>query len=302
MIRIIPVLIALVIAGAARAELDRHTIAEAVGVDASTTAEGVVRVTWGRTDVHVTVDGVPLEPFAGLTSWAAFKETEHGAMVMGDTVVFQDEVNPAIDAAFAHGIEVTALHNHFFFDDPPVYFMHIGGTGDAESLARGVRAIWDAVRAVRAESPKPSRSFPGPAPSPSRVSADPLADILGIEPSVKDGMVKFSVGRDAAMHDTSFGGSMGLSTWAAFTGSDELAVVGGDFAMTAEEVQPVLHALRNADINIVALHNHMIGETPAYFFVHFWGKGNPAELARGLKSAMEAQETAERMAEGEDLN
>ena len=91
------------------------------------------------------------------------------------------------------------------------------------------------------------------------------------------------------MHGTAFGGSMGLSTWAAFTGSDDLAVVGGDFAMTAEEVQPVLHALRDAGINIVTLHNHMIGESPAYFFVHFWGKGNPVELARGLKNALETQ-------------
>lgn len=290
--RIIPVIIALVIAGTSRAELNRSAIAEAVGVDASTTAKGVVRVTWGRTDVNVTVDRVPLEPFAGLTSWAAFKETEPGTMVMGDIVVFQDEVNPAIDAAFAHGLEVTALHNHFLYDDPPVYFMHIAGTGDAQSLARGVRATWDAARAVRAESPKPSRSFPGPAPSPSTLSAEPLADILGVEPDVKDGMVKFSVGRDGVMRNTSFGRSMGLSTWAAFTGNDDLAVVGGDFAMTAPEVQPVLHALRAADINIVALHNHMIGERPAYYFVHFWGKGAPADLARGLKSAIEAQQTA----------
>ena len=272
--------------------LDADRIGEIVGVEASTTSDDVIRVTWGRTDVEVQVDGVPLKPFAGLTSWAAFTEMEHGAMVMGDTVVFQDEANPAIDAAFAHGIEITALHNHFFFDDPPVYFMHIGGTGNPEDLARGVRAMWDAVKAVRAKSPAPAKGFPGPAPMVSSLSSEPLARIFGSEPALKDGMVKFSFGHQATMHGVRFSGAMGLSTWAAFTGNDESAVVGGDFAMTAQEVQPVLRALRKANINIVTLHNHMIGETPAYFFVHFWGKGKPSDLALGLKGALDAQEAS----------
>src|SRR5947209_1447084 len=115
----------------ARAEhrLDAERIAAAAGSKATTTKDGVVRVAWARTDVAVTVDGMPLKPFAGLGSWAAFAPTPHGAMVMGDTVVFQDEVSPAMDAAFAGGLEVTALHNHFFFDEPKVFFMHIGGSG-----------------------------------------------------------------------------------------------------------------------------------------------------------------------------
>jgi len=150
------VVVAMLVAPMAAVALDADRIGAIMGAEASTTADGVVRVTWGRTDVDVEIDGTPLEPFAGLTSWAGFTETDDGAMVMGDTVVFQDEVNPAIDAAFAHGLEITALHNHFFYDDPPVYFMHIGGTGDAESLAQGVRAMWDAVKAVRAASPEPA--------------------------------------------------------------------------------------------------------------------------------------------------
>lgn len=274
--------------------LDAKRLGEIVGTKASTTPDNIVRVTWGRTDVDVLVDGVPLNPFAGLTSWAAFMETDMGAMVMGDTVVFQDEANPAMDAAFAHGLEVTALHNHFFYDDPPVYFMHIGGSGDPEALARGVRAMWDAVNAVRADVPKPATGFSGVTPTSFSISGAPLAAILGTEPAVNDGMVKFSFGRTATMHGESFGGAMGLSTWAAFSGSDEAAVVGGDFAMTANEVQPVLHALRSAGINIVTLHNHMIGETPAYFFVHFWGKGKPLDLASGLKSALDAQSAAQK--------
>lgn len=272
------------------AALDANSIGDIIGAEATIAPDGVVRVTWGRTDVDVHVDGVPLKPFAGLTSWAAFKETHDGAMVMGDTVVFQDEANPAIDAAFAHGLEITALHNHFFFDDPPVYFMHIGGAGNAEDLARGVHAMWDAVKAVRAKSAEPAPAFAGEAPAVSTISSGPLQEILGVEPAESDGMVKFTFGREAAMHGMPFGASMGLTTWAAFTGNDESAMVGGDFAMTAEEVQPVLHALRKAGINIVALHNHMIGEAPAYYFVHFWGKGKPAELASGLASALQAQD------------
>lgn len=286
------VVLQVVVISSTASALDANAIGKIVGVSASTTPDGAVRVTWGRTDVDARVDGVPLKPFAGLTSWAAFTEMEHGAMVMGDTVVFQDEANPAIDAAFAHGIEITALHNHFFYDDPPVYFMHIGGTGDPEDLARGVRAMWDAVKAVRAKSAKPATGFPGSAPAVSSVSGEPLAKIFGTEPALNGGMVKFSFGHQASMHGTSFSGAMGLSTWAAFTGNDESAVAGGDFAMTAKEVQPVLRALRKSGINIVTLHNHMIGETPAYFFVHFWGKGKPSDLALGLKGALDAQEAS----------
>src|SRR5262249_27534586 len=118
-----------------RSALDAGAIGKAAGTKATATPDGVVRLAWARTDVAVKVDGLPLDPFAGLGSWAAFTPALHGAMVMGDTVVFQDEVSPAMDAAFAGGLEVTALHNHFFFDEPKVYFMHLGGRGEPEKLA-----------------------------------------------------------------------------------------------------------------------------------------------------------------------
>src|SRR5205085_8328651 len=139
--------------------LDAEKIGAATGVKATTTPDRVVRVAWARTDVAVTVDGMPLKPFAGLGSWGAFTPTAHGAMVMGDTVVFQDEVTPAMDAAFANGLEVSGLHNHFFFDEPRVYFMHIGGMGDPDKLAAGVKAVWDAIKKVRAENPQPAKRF-----------------------------------------------------------------------------------------------------------------------------------------------
>jgi hypothetical protein len=270
--------------------LDAEAIGAAAGTAASTTGDGIVRVTWARSDVPVHIDGMSFPVAAGLTSWAAFAPTPTGTMLMGDTVVFQDEVSPAMDAAFAHGLEVTALHNHFLYDEPRVYFMHIGGHGDAVQLARGVRAMWDAVRQVRSGLAVPARSFPGAAPTPGEIDAAMIGRIIGQETAVKDGgVVKVTISREAAMHGTPFSGSMGLTTWAAFTGSDELAAIDGDFAMTAGEVQPVLRALRRAGIHVVALHNHMVGEEPAYYFTHFWGKGPAAELARGFRSALDAQ-------------
>src|SRR6516225_6578713 len=121
-------------ASALEDNLDANAIAAASGAKTTVTPDGVVRIGWARDDVKVHVDNVPLKPFAGLGSWAAFTKAPHGAMAMGDTVVFQDEVTPAIDAAFAHGLEVTGLHNHFFYDEPKVYFMHIGGRGEPEAL------------------------------------------------------------------------------------------------------------------------------------------------------------------------
>ena len=124
------------------------------------------------------------------------------------------------------------------------------------------------------------------------ITAGQLDKILGHKCDTQGGVVKFAIGREGMMHGVKVGGSMGLTTWAAFTGTDELAAVDGDFIMTAEEVQPVLKALRKANIHIVALHNHMVGEQPSFYFVHFWGKGSTEQLARGLKSALDAQAAA----------
>jgi len=144
--------------------LDAGRIGAAAGTTATVTKDGVVRIGWARTDVPVKVDGMPLEPFAGLGSWAAFTASSHGAMVMGDTVVFEDEVTPAMDAAFARGLEVTALHNHFFHDEPKVYFMHIGGMGEPEQLASAVKDVWDAIKKVRADHPTPQSVSPARRP------------------------------------------------------------------------------------------------------------------------------------------
>jgi hypothetical protein len=269
--------------------LDAEKIAAAAGAKTTTTPDGVVRLAWARSDVPVMVDGLRLKPFAGLGSWAAFTSAPHGAMVMGDTVVFQDEVTPAMDAAFAHGLEVTGLHNHFFYDEPKVYFMHIGGRGEPEKLAAGVKAVWDAIKKVRAADATPEVGFDEIGPQPDEIEPKTVEDILGHKAQTQDGVVKITIGREGTMHGVKVGGSMGLTTWMAFSGGDEHGVVDGDFIMSATEVQTVLRALRKADIHIVALHNHMVGEQPAYYFTHFWGKGRAKDLARGLKSALDAQ-------------
>src|SRR5262249_16717626 len=164
--------------GQGQHQLDAQKIAAASGTKA-TPKDGVVRIESPRDDVPVKVDGMPLKPFAGLGSWAAFTAAPHGAMVMGDTVVFEDEVTPAMDAAFANGLEVTALHNHFFFDEPKVFFMHIGGHGEPEKLAAAVKEVWDAVKKVRKENAMPAKRFKGDVPQEGKIDAAPIEQILG---------------------------------------------------------------------------------------------------------------------------
>lgn len=275
-------------AGHAGSALDAREIAAASAAKATTTPDGVVRINWARSDVPVTVDGVRLSPAAGLGSWAAFAPIGSRAMVMGDTVVFEDEVDAAMDAAFSHGLSVTGLHNHFFYDSPRVFFMHIGGEGAPLELARGVKSVWDAIKQVRKARPMPSTGFGGLPPASGKIDAVAIEAIVGHPAPVTDGVVKVTIGREARMHDAPIGASMGLTTWAAFSGSSERAAVDGDFIMTADEVQPVLHALRKASLHVVALHNHMIGEAPGYFFTHFWGTGKAEDLARGFRQALDA--------------
>jgi len=273
--------------------LDPKVIAAASDTRAVKGEDGVVTIGWPRTDVPVTVDGLKLPPPAGLGSWAAFMPTPDGAMVMGDTVVFQDEVDAAMDAAFAHGLQVSALHNHFFYSDPPVFFMHINGHGDPAALAKGVHAVWAAIRSVRARQPSPAHNFVGGVPVLGRLDAVPISRALGQPIKDIQGVLKASIGRTSTMGGMTIGATMGLTTWIAFVGSDRLAVADGDFIMDGREVQVVLHALRRAGFHIVALHNHMIGEKPAMYFTHFWGKGSALDLARGFKSALEAQAAAD---------
>jgi rhodanese-related sulfurtransferase len=277
------------------APLDTNRIESITGLKGAwSDAEGVFKVTSPRSDVTVKVDEWNMPPFMGLTSWAGFLAGKKAnAMVMGDLVLFEDEVSPVMSAALDHGLEVTALHNHFFHAEPPVYFMHIGGEGTVETLAGGVNASLAKVQEVRAAHPQPARLFGGGIPEGSAISAAPLAELFTAQPQVKDGMVKFVFGRVAQMEcGCEIGKEMGVNTWASFGGTDDNAVVAGDFACQENELQPVLKSLRGAGINIVAIHHHMIGETPRYIFLHFWGRGKAVDLARALKTARGEQTKA----------
>jgi Domain of Unknown Function (DUF1259) len=250
--------------------------------------EGVYKVTFPRNDVKVVVDGWTMPPFMGLGTWAAFTKGAHTeAMVMGDTVLFEDEVNAAMSAAFDNGLNVTALHNHFFFDQPKVYFMHIEGEGGVDQLAGAVRRVYDKIKDVRATNTQPKDSFDSTSlPQKNSINAAPLNEIFGMQGESKDGMVKFSIGRPAMMHGVKVDNAMGVNTWAAFAGSDDNAVVDGDFAVTEDELQPVLKSLLKDKINIVAIHQHMTHEEPRIMFFHYWGRGRAKELANAVKGGL----------------
>ena len=249
--------------------------------------EGVYKVTFPRNDVKVVVDGWTMPPFMGLGTWAAFTKGAHTeAMVMGDTVLFEDEVNSAMSAALDNGLSVTALHNHFFFDQPKVFFMHIEGEGTIEKLASAVRKVYDTTKAIRGSNAKPAESFSvvgePSLPEKNSIAAAPLNEIFGTQSESKDGMVKFTIGRPAKMHGVNIDKDMGVNTWAAFAGSDDNAVVDGDFAVTEDELQPVMKSLLKDKINIVAIHQHMTHEEPRIMFFHYWGRGRAKDLAQAI--------------------
>lgn len=280
------------ITASAAGKLDTAKIEQITGMKGTyNQKENAFKVTMPRNDVQVSVDGWKMPPFMGLGPWAAFTPHHSGAMVMGDMVLFQDEVNPAMSAALDSGLEVTALHNHFFFDEPKVYFMHIGGQGSVEQLATGVRAIFDKVKEIRASNSQPATGFVGARlPEKSSISAEPLERILGTKGQANNGMYKVVLGRTTKMHGTTIGNEMGVNTWAAFAGSDDNAVVDGDFAMHEDELQRVLKSMRKEGIHIVAIHSHMSGEQPRTLFLHYWGRGKAGGLAQALQRTLAAQQ------------
>jgi len=252
-------------------------------------AEGVFKVSVPRTDLGLEVAGVRMVPRLGITSWAAFKRAQGGAMVMGDLVLRAEQVNPVMSVALENGLEVTALHNHFLWDTPRVMFMHIGGHGLLDRLATSVGQVFKAMAEKPAGAPPPQANI-----DPAKTSLDPkrIEQVLGLKGDLKDGVLRFSLGKPARMHGEEVGNAMGVNTWAAFAGGDGEAVVDGDFAMFEGELQAVLKALRKAGIDVLAIHNHMTGELPRVVFLHYWGIGPAVQLARGLRSALDAQAAA----------
>jgi hypothetical protein len=265
---------------------DTAAIEELTGAKGALDAkEGVFKVSLPRKDLAVTTAGVKMTPGLGLTAWAAFTKAGKHTMVMGDIVLLEDQVNPVMSAALDSGLEVTALHNHFFWDSPKVMFMHVGGMGDEKTLASGIGKVFGKLKDTSGGKGETLRADIDPAKTslaPAKIEA-----VLPYKGELKDGIYKLVIGRSTKMGGHTVGKAMGVNTWAAFAGSDDKAIVDGDFAMLESELQPVLKALRGGGIDVVAIHNHMASETPRILFLHYWGVGPTEALAKTLKAALD---------------
>jgi hypothetical protein len=268
-------------------QLDQAKIEQLTGAKGKLDEKaGVFKVSVPRSDLKVVSSGVHMTPPMGLTSWAAFTKAGGHTAVMGDIVLTEDQVNPVMSAALASGLEVTALHNHFFWDSPKVMFMHIGGMGDEEKLASGVGAVFAKIRDTsggKGEVPKADID-----PAKSTLDPKKLDEVFGAygPGDYKDGVYKVVVGRSTKMDGHKMGKAMGVNTWAALAGSEDKAIIDGDFAMLETELQAVLKSLRGSGINVVAIHQHMTGEQPRVLFLHYWGIGKASDLAAAVVAAL----------------
>ncbi len=248
----------------------------------------VLKTNIPRNDLKVTVDGVETPTPFGFGGWLAMSKGDGGIdVMMGDLVLRQEEVNPVMSALLDNGLEVTALHNHFFFEDPRIFYMHVHGHGRAIDLAHSVKPALDLIgKAALQEEGKPSA-----APvTQGKLDTEKLAQIIG-HPGEQNGSVyKITIGRDdVKMKDmgAEINARMGLNTWAAFVGTDENAAIAGDVAMLESEITPVLKALRKNGLEVVAIHHHMTESHPTIIFLHYWGKGPAEKLAQGFRAALD---------------
>ena len=248
--------------------------------------DGVLKVNIPRNDLKVVVDGIATPTPFGFGGWIALTKGTGMEVMMGDLVLTEEEVNPVMSAVLDNGLEVTAVHNHFFFETPRIFYMHVHGHGSPADLATKIKP---ALALIGKNPPKnisatPGRSIDG------KLDTAQLAKIVGTE-GEQNGMVyKITIGRsDISLKEmgATINSRMGLNTWAAFYGNDSDAVVAGDVAMLESEVTPVLKALRSNGIDVVAMHHHMIGTQPSIIFLHYWGKGDAQKLARGVKAAVD---------------
>src|SRR2546425_285580 len=244
----------------------------------------VLKVNVPRSDLHVVISGVPTPTPFGFGGWVALTKGDEGNdVMMGDLVLLQEEVNPVMSALLENGLEVTALHNHFFWEEPRIFFMHVHGHGNALDLAKRVKPALDLI-------PRPPAAAPATAPAAPAFNLVALDNIVGSKGEALGSVYKFTLGRDDLIlkeHGASINARMGLNTWAAFAGSDADAQIAGDVAMRETEVTPVLKALRAHKLNVVAIHNHMLDTQPNVIFLHYWGSGPAPKLAVGFRGALD---------------
>lgn len=266
-------------------ELNIQKIEQVLGMK-GTEKDGEYKVAVAQNDLDVKVDGFKIIPPMGMGSWAAFTPTQDGAMVMGDIVVQKNEIAPVQKVIIDQGLTVTGLHNHFVRENPSVMYMHIGGMGSEEEMAQSVKAIFDKVKELRGKDPASAQT----ASVKNSLDTTQIAKILGYEGDMNRGVYKITIGRpdvELMAHGNEVSTFMGFNTWAAWQGTPEKAAVAGDFTMLEDEVEPVIKALVENGIEVVAVHNHMVHEEPRIFFLHYWGVGPSEKLAQGLKAALD---------------
>src|SRR5689334_10306653 len=250
----------------------------------------VLKVNIPRNDLSVTVANVKTPTPFGFGGWVAMTKGDGGSEVlMGDLVLTEDEVNPVMSALLDHGIDVTALHNHFFWEQPRLFYMHVHGMGSAADLATKVKPALDLIGKKSATPTAPAPSAAAAPAAGTQMNTQALAKIVGHDGEQSGAVYKITVGRDDLSikeMGATINARMGLNTWAAFVGTDAQAAIAGDVAMLGNEVTPVLKAFRQNGLQVVAIHQHMTTTQPTIYFLHYWGTGPTAKLATSFKAAL----------------
>ncbi len=249
---------------------------------------GEYKITVPQNDLSVMVDSFKIIPAMGLSTWIAFSPSIDGVMIMGDLILTETDLKPVQQEVIQQGLTITAIHNHFVRNHPNVMYMHIGGSGSAEIMAQKAKAVLDKISEVRGGDP--AKGTASSEAVTNTLDTKRLDEIIGSKAEMSKGVYKYTIGRpdvkltDHGMPVSTF---LGFNTWAAFQGTPERAAVAGDFTMLENEVAPVIKALVENGIEVVAVHNHMVHEQPRIFFLHYWGVGNAEQLAKGLKAAID---------------
>src|SRR5215208_1282436 len=276
-------LLALIVVTPALADPDWKAVGQALGKEGAVMPGGIYRVGLPRTDLKVTLDGVDIKPGFALGSWLAFKPMGNDAMVMGDLVLTGGEVNPVMKKLLENGIDVTALHNHLLRSEPATMYMHVSGHGDALKLAS---ALHDGL----AQSKTPMGAAAPAAQAALDFDTGAIDAAMGFKGKANGPVFQFSIPRAEPVkdHGMEVPEAMGSAIAINFQGTGGgKAAITGDFVLTADEVNPVLRALRSNGIEVTAVHNHMLDDEPRMFFMHFWGNDDPQKLARGLRAALD---------------